>query len=235
MWISRGFLVTGLAGLLASPLAAAEPEIDARQNVWAIGFQLRPLQFRGDENQQLKMNSSTIDVSRVWLKKTWWASVDASLVVGPWSQRRSVSPPLDFSGSGFGARLAYPLFADQLRQESGDFGLTIGLETFDMIGRSYRRQNLDNDSYSEGWTVRARWTGILPGVFYSSLKPGRPKGNRPEWLVTRVEGYTFVLSSAFPIDGQIKQKFTFNGLPLVTNEPLKGYALQLAFSAWLGI
>lgn len=220
---------------LSTPLLGADEEIAARENVWAVGLQVRPLHFSGSAEQRLEMTATTIDVSRVWVKRKWWASVDASLILGPWSQRRELSPPIDYSGSGLGARFAYALFSDGLRQPSGDWGLTLGAETMEVTGRSFRRENLATGSYTEGWLIRGRWTAILPGVFYSTLKPGRPKGNRPEWLTTRIEGYTFCLALALPVQGQIKQSFSLNGDAVRTSRKLEGYAIQLAFSTWLGI
>lgn len=235
MW-PRPYVCLALLSLTYAASAWGEEQnFNPRQNVWAVGLQSRPLYFTGNSGQKLRMTSSTIDISRVWVKEKWWANVDVSLVVGPFSRRQPLSPPLDFSGSGFSARIAYPLFSDGLRQPSGDWGLTLGLENMDLVGRSYRRENLVSGSYTEGWSVRARWTAVLPGLFYSILKPARPKGNRPEWLVTRIEGYTFVLAGSFPIQGQYKQSFSLNGDSIKTSSDLQGYAIQMAFSAWLGI
>lgn len=235
-----------LSMLLSGTVAAAEPPTPGappgaptkiRENVWSVGFQNRLLRW-GEEDEaglQLHFMSQTLDVSRVWVKKHWWASIDLSLVLGPVSRRLPDSPPIDFTGNGFGFRFAYPLFSDGLRQANGDWGLMLGAESMEIRGNSYRRQVLSDGGISEGWLVRSRWISVIPGLFYSCLKAGRPKGNRPEWLVTRLEGYTIQLGLGLPIKGDLEISQTLRGLRERQNSRLRGYTGLLSFSAWLGI
>ncbi len=220
---------------LAETAAAPEASVKLRQNVWGVGLQSRLLHWGEDENDRLHFMSQTLDVNRVWVHEQWWASIDLSLILGPVSKRLPTSPPIDYNGSGVGARFAYSLFSDGLRQPGGDWGIFLGAESMEITGHSYRRRVLEGGGVSEGWFVRSRWIAAIPGVFYSRLKPGRPKGNRPEWLMTRIEGYTVQVGLALPIKAELMISQTLNGVREKRRSNVHGYAALLSLSVWLGI
>jgi hypothetical protein len=231
-WLGACFLSLAVSlGARADDIETIKP----RDNAWSIGFHARQLHLGEASDKRLRILSSAIEISRVWIKPTWWLSLDAALIVGPNGTRFTESPPIDFAGTGFSLRWAMPLLADGLRQPQGDWGLGLGAELYQLIGRSYQRETLPDGATSSSWVIRSRWNALVPSVFYSRLAPARPKGYKPEWLMTRIEGYTLHLGLAVPVQSTLRIDSTRNDVVRSRSSDAKGYMVIASLAAWLGI
>jgi hypothetical protein len=222
---------TSLPKLTPEQIAALPP----RTGAWSLGFDLRQLNVT-PSNRAYKQRgiAPDINVGYVHIAEDWWASAIGHLPFGPTSQHYPDSPPIDFEGYGFSAVYGRP-FSGNLRKASGDLGAEIGLEVFELVGRSFRRQVLPDKSVSDAWVMKTRWTALTPALTMTFLKPARPQGSRPEWLMTRIEGYRFSLGAVIPVQNSWDLRFEKNSVGQGDRGKWKGVFGLLAISTWLGI
>jgi hypothetical protein len=220
-----------LPKLTPEQIAALPP----RTGAWSIGFDVRQLNITpNDRRYKQRSPAPDINVGYVHIDKNWWAMARGHLPFGPTSEKYPESPPVDYEGFGFSATYGRPLISG-LRKGSGDYGAEIGVEIFELVGRSFRRQVLPDNSVSEAWVMKTSWTAITPALTATFLKPSRPKGTRPEWLMTRIEGYRISLGAVIPVQTSWDLRWEKNSVGQGDRGTWKGVFGVASVSAWLGI
>ncbi len=210
------------------------PPPPPRTGAWSLGLDARQMAITpNDRRYKQRGVSPDINLGYVYVSQQWFSITSAHLVLGPTSQHFPDSPPIDYDGYGFSTIFGYS-FSD-LRRPSGDFGAELGLEAFGIVGRSFRKQTLANGSDTDGWVMRTNWTALTPALFATFLKPARPQGNRPEWLVTRIEGYHVSLGLVIPVQHSWDLRYERDGVSLGDRGSWKGIMGLFSVSAWLGI
>ncbi len=212
-------------------------DFSPRSNAWGLGLQLlRPQYVTEDESKRSWANLiPTLTISRVWLNPQSWGTIDLRIVLGPNSQRFEDSPALDYTGFGLGAAWGMSMGSLPLRQTTGDWGFLVAAQIDDLRGRSFRPRLLADGNLSDNWVVSVRTTSLGPGLFYARLEEARPKGHRPEWLMTRLEGYLWQLTALYTAQGTLDYSATLGRTSKGEHKPLHGFGIALSFSAWLGI
>lgn len=216
-------------------LTAKEANRPSRKANWSVGIDVRQMSVTPDDRRYKQREAAPdINIGFVWIEDSWWAKGGMHLPLGPNSQRYPDSPPLDNEGYGVSAIFGKSL-SGSLRKDSGDYGLELGVESFELSARSFRRQVLNDGSATDSWIVKTRWVAITPAIFATFLRPARPQGNAPEWLMTRIEGYRIALGVVVPVqkswDLRYKQGDSFRG----DRGSWKGFHGLFSVNAWLGI
>ncbi len=216
-----------------SPEAIAA--LPARNGNWSIGFDVRKLNIT-PSNRSYKQRGLTpdINVGYVYIKDSWWVMARGHVPFGPTSVRYPDSPPVDFEGYGLSATFGKSL-TSSLRNPGGSYGAEMGVEIFQLVGRSFRRQVLADQSISEAWLMKAGWTAITPALTATFLKPARPQGNRPEWLMTRIEGYHMSLGVVIPVQRSWDLRWEHDHVGQGDRGTWKGVFGVVSLSTWLGI
>lgn len=209
--------------------------LPARDSAWSIGFDARQLNVTpNDRRYKQRSTAPDINVGYVHIDESWWVMARGHLPFGPTSQRYPDSPPLDFEGYGISTTYGHS-FSGHLRDPSGDYGAEIGLEVFELVGRSFRRQVLPDNSVSNAWVMKTRWTALTPALTATFLKPSRPQGSRPEWLMTRIEGYRLSAGIVIPVQNSWDLRWEHNGVGQGDRGNWKGFFGVASLTAWLGI
>src|SRR5690606_38917285 len=84
-------------------------------------------------------------------------------------------------------------------------GFALGLSYADMVGRSIGKNRketghpVSNSELVDDYTMRVTNFSLLPAVFFSWLEEARPRGNTPELLTTRLDGYMLTIGIAMPL------------------------------------
>ncbi|RZI57118.1 MAG: hypothetical protein EOP14_05275 [Pseudomonas sp.] len=225
----------GQAGSLPKLTPEEIAALPPRTGAWSIGFDVRQLNITpNDRRYKQRSPAPDINVGYVHIDKNWWAMARGHLPFGPTSEKYPESPPVDYEGFGFSATYGRPLTSG-LRKSSGDYGAEIGVEIFELVGRSFRRQVLPDNSISEAWVMKTSWTAITPALTATFLKPSRPEGTRPEWLMTRIEGYRISLGAVIPVQTSWDLRWEKNGVGQGDRGTWKGIFGVASVSAWLGI
>lgn len=222
----------GLPKLSPEAIAA----LPARTGNWSVGFDVRQLDVTPN-NRRYKQRGLEADINfgYVYVANSWWGTVRGHVPFAPTSQYYDESPPIDYEGYGVSTTFGKTLSASSLRQASGDYGVEVGLEIFQLVGRSFRRQVLPDRSISEAWVIRTGWTAITPAFSATFLKPARPQGNRPEWLMTRIEGYHVSLGVVIPVQKTLDVRWEHDRVGQGDHGTWKGIFGIASLSTWLGI
>ncbi|MBC7661141.1 MAG: hypothetical protein H7249_15695 [Chitinophagaceae bacterium] len=209
--------------------------IPPRTGAWTLGFDFRQLNIKPDDGRYKEHKiSPDVNVGYVTIRNTWWFMGRVHLVFGPTSEHFPNSPTLDTSGYGYSFTYGKSLFGD-LRKSSGDYGAELGLEAFQVVGRSFESKTLSDGSLSSGWVMRTSWTALSPALYATFLQPSRPQGNRPEWLVTRIEGYRVSLGVVIPVQTSWDLSWTHDQVGQGGRGKWKGAFGLASLTAWLGI
>lgn len=220
----------------AEATTAKEAKLPARNSNWSIGLDGRQLNVTpGDRRYKQREIAPDINVGFVWIEDSWWSMLRGHLPFGPTSQRYPDSPTLDTEGYGISATFGRTLSSGSLRQSGGDYGVELGIESFELAARSFRRQVLVDGSVTDAWVVKTRWTALTPAIFATFLKPARPQGTKPEWLMTRIEGYRVSLGVVVPVQRSWDLRYERGGTPVGDRGSWTGVHGILSLNTWLGI
>jgi hypothetical protein len=83
--------------------------------------------------------------------------------------------------------------------------------------------------------MKTSWTAITPALTATFLKPARPEGTRPEWLMTRIEGYRVSLGVVIPVQTSWDLRWEKDSVAKADRGSWKGVFAVASASAWLGI
>jgi hypothetical protein len=238
---------TALAG---APLArAAEPDPvqvseavekhGARNSVFSVGVAgLRHSLKSGGETEVIG-NAAAVQLGTGYISESWYVTGSLDILLGPYEPANNSELDIDYFGTGATIWTGFSAQTLNLRSAEGGYGFALGLSYADSVGRLVgqnrkREGEADGDVIDE-YVIRVNNLSLLPGIFFSWLQPARPRGNTPDLLATRLEGYFLTIGMAMPLLTSFSAKSeTRNGEPDNKHGQLRGYSIMLALSSMLG-
>ncbi len=235
------FAISGFAFGIESKtnLEAQQKALGTKNSVWVFGIAGVDHELAEEDASNLTGGSVMVQIGRGYIGKHWFGQGAVDIIAGPYQTPQRSKPRLDHSGTGFYTLWGYSFNEGGMRKEGGSFGMSLGLSYADIVGRS-------TDVYSSGtetidqFVMRVSSFAATPGLFYAWLEKARPDGNKPEYLITRIEGDVVNLGLALPLLATQTTKYQSYTptKPEGTNESqsgrMKGYSIVLNLTALLG-
>lgn len=253
------FLLTFLAmNASADPLAGppaktaggiTEPGV--RKSAVLVGVSGWRHSLKGDDNELIG-SAGDLQLGTGYIDENWYASLSLDILLGPYEPIRSNQLNIDFTGTGFTAWAGFSAQTLNLRSPEGGYGFALGLSYLDIVGRSIgkNRRNRPEDNgldQIDKYIMRVNSLALMPALFFSWLAQPRPRGNTPELLATRLDGYFLTIGGALPLSSHYNVRFQTrpqapdSQLPLRTQAKtesqkgsLAGYSIVISFTAMLG-
>ena len=219
-----------------------------RKTAFSIAVTGLRYNWKGGEDELIG-KAAAIQLGTSYLSDSWYVAFSVDILLGPYEPTRGNQVNVDFSGTGLTLWTGLSAQTMSLRSPEGGYGFALGLSYADMIGRSIgkNRQESNDDLTSNGglidnYTMRVNNVSMMPALFFSWLVPPRPRGNTPELLKTRLEGYFFTIGGAMPILANYSARYTKrpdanspDAAQVTQKGDLRGYSLVITLAAMLGI
>lgn len=259
---------TETSGTSATPLTSVSREEppkfnQLRQGFYSLGATAQHYDLHSDDDNELRGFASAISLGRGHITSRWYLLGGIDILLGPFEPMRKEAIGVDFLGTGFSLWYGYNLRPLDMRNRDGALGLALGLTYADIVGRSLRNkrgQNMfsgrqisglafdDTSSTSDSgyriteYTIRVTNLAIQPSLFYAWLREGRPEGNSPELLTTRLEGIIMTFGVSIPIianyTARYDREFAAPSVPADTQKEsgrFKGSSIFMAVATLLGV
>ncbi len=252
-----------LLGLIfASPLAKAQATMkvpitapsnapaEVKGSVWSFGITGMRHSLKAGDGNELLGNAGAIQLGTGWIANSWYSDVSLDILLGPYEPTRDKQLNVDYVGTGLTAFAGFSAQTKNLRSAEGGYGFALGLSYADTVGRSIGRNRKEGSSSDliDNYTMRVTNFSLIPAIFFSWLKEARPKGNTPELLETRVEGYFLTIGMAMPLLSSYSAKYDKRGSDEASSEEdsgdgveekdekgqLRGYSIMVALKSMLG-
>ena len=192
---------------------------ELRSNLlWGVGVSgMRHSLHAGDGNEVVG-NSVHMGMSGLYLSKVWFVSVTGEMITGPHEPVRKRQLDVGFQGAGGSLLWGYSAQDIDIRFHDGGYGFSLGLMYWDIVGRMVGENRravdwdlgLQNRGLISQYTMRANNLVLMPGIFFTWLKPERLPGRTPKELETRIEGYLLNIGIAFPISSSYHARYVRN-------------------------
>jgi hypothetical protein len=226
-----------------------------RKTVWSFGLSgIRHSLKAGDGNEVLG-NSASINLGTGYVSDSWYILGSFDIILGPYEPTYNQQLDVDYFGTGFTVWSGYSAQELNLRSPDGGYGFALGFSYADIVGRSIGKNrgesasNIDNNNLVDNYTIKVTNFSLLPAVFFSWLEEPRSRGNSPDLLKTRIDGYFLTIGIAMPLLISYHAKFdTRDQYEVVddkvviiqeseTERPsghLRGYSLLITMTSLLG-
>lgn len=215
--------------------ASEEPPFEINRSIWSIGLGGYQNNLKSGDGNHVLGVSSVVQLGRGYIGDTWFATGAVEFISGPFQSPEQQNLVVDFSGTGFSTWIGFSAENQNLRTEAGNYGFLLGLNYSDIIGRSVGdRVTNEGGTTTSNWVMRVNNFTIFPSIFFTWLKPPREKGNSPELLLTRIEGYLLKIGIAAPLQIRYKVKYDENERKIVRKGELEGYTVMITFSTLFG-
>ena len=205
--LARLLIFLLISGVVSSSVQADAPEKNAsfRKSTFHLGLTQAQYALTGKEDTSLIGNSSIVNLGGGFIHEKYFHLYSLNVILGPYQPLSESHARLDFSGTGFSTTWGWT-WSPSLRAKSHVFGVLMGAQYVDIVGRSVGTRREETGTISQLVTQIYDFA-VVPGFFYANLKPPRPIGNEPENLVTRLEGLIISLGVAFPIQADFTQEY----------------------------
>lgn len=221
-----------------------------RNAYWAVHLGGLQHNLRSGDGTELRGGSLTFDIGRGYLHENWYVEVDFGLLLGPYQKTGPQKLDMEYSGTSVGVTWGYSAETANLRSPTGNYGFMLGFQYADITGRSSGERSLTTGSDARvellsRYRVSIQYASLMPAIFFCWLEEPRLKGNKPELLVTRIEGYMLTLGIGMPLYATYSS--SYNRLIETPRSPettskeekakggLRGYSIVLSFSTLLGV
>jgi hypothetical protein len=219
-----------------------------KRNVYSVGVQGEKHSLKAGDGNELTGNSASVQLGTGYIADKWYTTVSLDIILGPYEPVRNRELNSDFVGTGLTWFSGISAQTQNLRSPEGGYGFALGLSYADIIGRTVSGRSQDSRSGKKSETIdnyimRVNKFSMMPAVFFSWLKDARPKGNSPELLTTRLEGYLLTIGVAIPLLTTYSAKYTVRDESQTELAPsreqkdsgqLRGYSVLLALTSFLG-
>lgn len=241
-----------LSLVLATPVARAQSSLtvpitapsnapaEDKGNVWSFGITGMRHSLKAGDGNELLGNAGAIQIGTGWIANSWYSDVSLDILLGPYEPTREKQLNVDYVGTGLTAFAGFSAQTKNLRSAEGGYGFALGLSYADTVGRSVGRNRKEGSSADllDNYTMRVTNFSLIPAIFFSWLKEARPKGNTPELLETRVEGYFLTIGMAMPVLSSYSAKYDKREGDQVEEQndkgQLRGYSILIALKSMLG-
>ena len=181
-----------------------------------------------------KMVKRGVSLGAGYISKSWLFNGSVDILLGPYEPTRGERFDVDFYGTGATLWLGFSAQTLDLRSPEGGYGFALGLSYADTVGRSAELSSGATPDY----VMHVTNLSLVPGLFFSWLKPARPRGNTPELLTTRLEGEVLSFGMAMPLISSYSATYESEVAPrqsVTEKGRLRGYSLTLSLTGFLGI
>lgn len=199
---------TAVAAPLAGPPARTPggiTEPGVRKTAVLVGVTGSRHSLKGSDNELLG-SAGAIQIGTGYIDENWYASLSLDVVLGPFEPTLGNQLNVDYSGTGLTLWTGVSAQTMNLRSPEGGYGFALGLSYMDIIGRSVgKNRKMRNDQKDgeqeliDNYIMRVNSLAVIPALFFSWLAPPRPRGNTPELLTTRIDGYFLTIGGALPL------------------------------------
>jgi len=227
----------------------------ARHNVWNFGLTGNRHYLKAGNGNEVLGNSSSINLGTGYISDSWYVLGSFDIILGPYEPAFRKQLDVDFFGTGITVWTGFSAQTLNLRSPDGGYGFALGFSYADVVGRSIgknRKQTnskIKNNDLVDNYSIKTTNFSLLPAVFFSWLEEARPRGNTPELLKTRLDGYFLTMGIAMPLfvtyhakyekrdqyeiqDDQIVK--TKDSEIVSPKGQLRGYSLVITFTSLLG-
>lgn len=230
----------------------AEP----RRSVWSVGVSGQRHSLKAGDGNEILGNSGAFQLGYGFVAQSWFLNLSLDVLLGPYEPTREGQINVDYLGTGFTLWTGVSAQTLDLRSQAGGYGFALGVSYADAVGRAIGRNRDEDDpppsELIDDYVLRVTNFSLLPAIFFSWLKEARPRGNTPELLATRVEGYFLTLGMAMPIMVSYNARYSLRtkpapvATPAEAQEPAKGpqsveekgrmrgYSVLVSLTAMLG-
>lgn len=233
--------VAGAQTTLTVPITApSNAPAEDKGNVWSFGITGMRHSLKAGDGNELLGNAGAIQIGTGWIANSWYSDVSLDILLGPYEPTREKQLNVDYVGTGLTAFAGFSAQTKNLRSAEGGYGFALGLSYADTVGRSVGRNRKEGSSADllDNYTMRVTNFSLIPAIFFSWLKEARPKGNTPELLETRVEGYFLTIGMAMPVLSSYSAKYDKREGDEVEEKndkgQLRGYSILVALKSMLG-
>jgi hypothetical protein len=232
--------------LLIMPSAFADDMVKGtgvRNNVWSVGMTGKRHSLKSGEGNELLGNSAAVQLGKGYISESWYASISLDILLGPYEPSQGGQLNVDYVGTGTTIWTGFSAQTLDLRSEAGGYGFAMGLSYADFVGRSLGKNRRDSGNNTpedqeliDNYVNRVTELAVLPGIFFSWLKPGRPRSNTPELLTTRLEGFFMTIGVAMPVISSYQAQYDKRSQaePIREKGRLRGYSLLVSVTSHLG-
>ncbi len=242
----------------AAPLVIEPPKIESdssknqemKNSVVSIAIDGIRYILKADNDNELVGNGVKIGLGGGYIAKSWYMNGMLDILLGPYEPTRDKQLNVDYVGTGLSYWWGTSAQTLDLRSSEGSYGFAVGLNYADVVGRSVGRNRKEttnpadpeNSNLIDNYIMRVTSFSVTPALFFAWLKGARPKGNTPDLLATRLEGYVMTVGVAIPLLASYQAHYDkrgdvteqFEPKKISEKGPLKGYSLLVSLNAFLG-
>lgn len=247
------------ASTTQAPVAATSPfaqfglerqaDQGVKRNVFSVGFLGEKHSLKAGDGNELSGNSTAVQLGSGYIADKWYTQFSLDIILGPYEPVRNRELNSDFFGTGFTWFMGVSAQTQNLRSPEGGYGFALGISYADIVGRTVSERSQDSREGKRGetindYTIRVNKLSLMPAVFFSWLKDARPKGNSPEQLMTRLEGYLMTIGVEIPLLATYSAAYTIRDNESPTellptreqkdNGQLRGYSVLFGLTTFLG-
>ena len=232
---------------------ATRIEPPVRNNVWTVSVSGFRHNLKSADDNEIIGRAGSVSLGMGYIAKSWVTSGTLDFIMGPYEPSRSNEVDVDFSGTGATAWWGYSAQTLDLRSVDGGYGFALGISYSDTIGRAVGRnrqspQNpyaAENEGRIDDYFIQVNSVSVIPALFFTWLAPARSRGNAPDLLTTRLEGWFLTIGAGMPIDASYKAKYSKRAKPdpesfstgserVKEKGKLTGYSILISLSGLLG-
>lgn len=209
---------------------------ESKSGVWSFGLAASQVNLKSGEGEELTGFRSTSQLGWGHLGETWYGFVSLDILAGPYETAQQSKLLVDYAGTGVSAGIALSADNQSLRTKEGNYGFLLSLHYADITGRSIKTAAGSASSVGEISNLQARVQNfsILPAIFFCWLQPARPRGNTPELLMTRIEGYFLSIGLSTPFQANYAVSYQKDNEIISNKVTLRGYSAIISLTALIG-
>lgn len=187
----------------------------ARNHVWTFGLGSARYLMNAHGENDLKGFAGSVSLGYGYLQDRWFFHGTIDQILGPYVPVREGEVNVDYGGTGFSLWTGVSFEAMDLRSKSGGYGVAIGMNYLDIVGRQIgRNRKASEDPYdvsnfylTQNYKSKVTSLSVVPAFFATWLSDSRPQGNKPELLKTRIEGVMTTIGFAIPMASYYRNQY----------------------------
>lgn len=209
----------------------------SRGTIWTLDLGAQRHSLAATDNVEFLGSAGVIKVGRFFSSGRWASGVSLDLLTGPYEGPESQNIIVDFTGTGLSAYVNFFFKKEISTERSSNYGLGVQFNYADIIGRSTGQKTISASEEGEvrNWIMRVNNFSVTPTLTYILLEPSRKEGNKPELLMTRLEGLKIYIGASFPIQTKYKLQYEQDNLLTTKRGGLFGHSWIVGVSTLFGI
>jgi len=228
-----------------------EPPV--RNNVWTVSVTGLRHNLKSATKNEVLGRSGNVSLGLGYIEKSWMTSASVDFILGPFEPTYGEEVDVDYSGTGVTWWWGYSAQTLDLRSVDGGYGFALGLSYADFVGRAVGRNRKapdnpydpENKGRVDNYLIQVNSLTVIPAIFFTWLAPARARGNAPDLLTTRLEGWFLTIGAGMPLDASYKAKYSRREEPDQATQTtstetvseggnLSGYSILVSLAGLLG-